>query len=107
MKAPIFKVNPLHPEEDKIRTISKILINGGLLIIPTETVYGVAADQRSQKAVSRLYKIKQRPKDRPFSILIDNKEKLMQLRESSKKWVNNFSWDKTANQFKEFISSIK
>jgi len=76
MRAPIFKINPLHPEEDKIRTISKILLNGGLLIIPTDTVYGVAADKRNQKAVSRLYQIKQRSKDKPFSILIDNKENI-------------------------------
>ena len=73
---PILKINPQHPEEDKIQIAAQALCNHGLVIIPTETVYGVAADMRSQEAVSRLYKIKQRPRDKPFSLLIDDKEKV-------------------------------
>ena len=76
MHAVVFKINLQQPEEDKIKIVAQSLCNGGLAIIPTETVYGVAADMRNQIAVSRLYKIKQRPKDRPFSLHIDNKQDL-------------------------------
>jgi tRNA threonylcarbamoyl adenosine modification protein (Sua5/YciO/YrdC/YwlC family) len=74
MRAPIFKISPWQPEAEKIKTVAEILCSGGLAIIPTETVYGVAADRRNAKAVSRLYKIKQRPESKPFSLLIDSKE---------------------------------
>ena len=74
MKTRIIKINPQQPEVDKIRIAANTLCNGGLVIIPTETVYGVAADIRNQQAVNCLYKIKQRPKNKPFSQLIDRKE---------------------------------
>ncbi len=76
MKARILKINPQQPEEDKIKIAAEIIYNNGLAIIPTETVYGIAADMRNTKAINLLYKIKQRPKDKPFSLHIDNKDKV-------------------------------
>ncbi|MFH1338721.1 MAG: L-threonylcarbamoyladenylate synthase [Candidatus Omnitrophota bacterium] len=75
MKALILKINPEQPEEDKIRTAAQALLEGGLAIIPTETVYGIAADARNSQAVSRLYEIKHRPSNKPLSLIIDDKEK--------------------------------
>jgi len=66
----IIKVDPVMPQEEAIRQAAKVLKNGGLVIIPTETVYGIAADAQDKKALDKLYKIKNRPKDKPFSILI-------------------------------------
>jgi tRNA threonylcarbamoyl adenosine modification protein (Sua5/YciO/YrdC/YwlC family) len=74
MKARILKVDFRQPEENKIKIAAKAICNGGLVIIPTETVYGIAADTRKEQAISRLYEIKQRPKDKPFSLHVDNKE---------------------------------
>lgn len=74
MKTPILEINSQQPEEDRIRIGAQTLRAGDLVIIPTETVYGIAADMRNQKAVKRLYKIKQRPEDKPFSRLINNQE---------------------------------
>lgn len=68
------KVNPQQPERNMIKMAAQVLCKGGLVIIPTETVYGIAADVRVRQAVSRLYKVKQRPEDKPFSLLIDNKK---------------------------------
>ena len=76
MRVQILKINPQQPEEDKIKIAAQSLCKGGLVIIPTETVYGVAADMRNTDAVSRLYKIKQRPQNKPFSLLINSKEKV-------------------------------
>jgi tRNA threonylcarbamoyl adenosine modification protein (Sua5/YciO/YrdC/YwlC family) len=73
MKAQIIKINPEQPEEDKIRIAAGSLNTGGLVIMPTETVYGIAANMRNKKAVQRLYRIKQRPLDKPFSLHIDDK----------------------------------
>jgi tRNA threonylcarbamoyl adenosine modification protein (Sua5/YciO/YrdC/YwlC family) len=75
----IIKVNPLAPQEESIRQAAKVLMDGGLVIIPTETVYGIAANALDKKALDRLYKIKNRPKDKPFSILIAHQDQVRKL----------------------------
>jgi tRNA threonylcarbamoyl adenosine modification protein (Sua5/YciO/YrdC/YwlC family) len=72
----IVKVDPLNPNEDYIREAAHILNRGGLVIIPTETVYGIAANMLNKNTIQRLCSIKNRPKDKPFSLHIDKKEKI-------------------------------
>jgi tRNA threonylcarbamoyl adenosine modification protein (Sua5/YciO/YrdC/YwlC family) len=72
----IVKVDPVSPREESLKQAAGVLAGGGLVIIPTETVYGIAADSSNQKTIERLYSIKQRPKDKPFSLHIDEKEKV-------------------------------
>jgi tRNA threonylcarbamoyl adenosine modification protein (Sua5/YciO/YrdC/YwlC family) len=72
----IVRIDPKQIKDDYIREAAHILKSGGLVIIPTETVYGIAANMLNQKAVDRLYEIKKRPKDKPFSIHIAKKEKV-------------------------------
>lgn len=72
----IIRVDPKQVQEEYIHQAVRILKSGGLVIIPTETVYGVAANMFSPEAVSRLYEIKKRPKDKPFSIHIAKKDKV-------------------------------
>ena len=50
----------------------KILKAGGVIIFPTETVYGIGALASSEKAIKRLYEIKKRPKNKPLQILISD-----------------------------------
>ncbi|MCX5694616.1 MAG: L-threonylcarbamoyladenylate synthase, partial [Candidatus Omnitrophica bacterium] len=75
----IIKVDPLHLQDEDIRQAAKILADGGLVIIPTETVYGIAANALDKKALNRLYKIKSRPKNKPFAILIAQEHKVQEL----------------------------
>ncbi|MGA2774480.1 MAG: L-threonylcarbamoyladenylate synthase [Candidatus Omnitrophota bacterium] len=79
MSVKVVKVDPKGPEEKNVQQAAEVLKNGGLVIIPTETVYGIAADAQNQKALERLYEIKKRPKDKPFSLLIADKEKVDEL----------------------------
>lgn len=76
MKTKIIKVSSQNPKEDDIKKVAEVLIKAGLVIIPTETVYGIAADFRNKKALQRLYRIKKRPENKPFSLLIDKKERI-------------------------------
>ncbi|MCG8431971.1 MAG: threonylcarbamoyl-AMP synthase [Candidatus Omnitrophica bacterium] len=71
-----YKVDPAHPDEAALREAARILGSGGLVVIPTETVYGIAASMAHKKALERLYEIKQRPKDKPFSLHIGYKERI-------------------------------
>ncbi len=66
----IIKVNSSALEDAQIKQAAKVLADGGLVIIPTETVYGIAADAANKKALDKLYLIKKRPKDKPFALLI-------------------------------------
>ncbi|MDP3731586.1 MAG: L-threonylcarbamoyladenylate synthase [Candidatus Omnitrophota bacterium] len=72
----IVKLDSVNFQADYLREAAGILSDGGLVIIPTETVYGIAANMGDTGAIERLYKIKERPKDKHFSLLIDTKEKI-------------------------------
>ena len=54
--------------EEKISAAAKILREGGLLGIPTETVYGLGANALDPKAVNRIFEAKGRPQDNPLII---------------------------------------
>ncbi len=49
-----------------VEEATKILYKGGVIAIPTETVYGLAADATNKKAIERIFEIKNRPSDNPL-----------------------------------------
>jgi len=53
----------------RIEEAAAILEGGGLLIVPTETVYGLAADARLEGAQDRIYDAKQRERGKPIPLL--------------------------------------
>ena len=57
---------------DKLKEISKIIKNGGIVVFPTETVYGIGTNGLNKDAISRLYDVKQRPKTKPISLLVSS-----------------------------------
>ncbi|HEL1856960.1 L-threonylcarbamoyladenylate synthase [Streptococcus suis] len=54
---------------DKLR---KILENGGAVVLPTETVYGLFAQALNEDAVNRVYQLKQRPRDKAMNLNVSN-----------------------------------
>lgn len=64
MKTILFTENT----EDAIKQAAKIIKNGGLLGIPTETVYGLGADCLNEQAVLHIFEAKGRPQDNPLII---------------------------------------
>ncbi|MFA4842788.1 MAG: L-threonylcarbamoyladenylate synthase, partial [Candidatus Omnitrophota bacterium] len=74
MKTKILKVDYLNPKEEYLSEAGEVIRNGGLVIIPTETVYGIACNAQNKYSMERLRRIKARPKDKPFSYIIGNKE---------------------------------
>ncbi|MDP8229825.1 MAG: L-threonylcarbamoyladenylate synthase [Candidatus Gorgyraea atricola] len=76
----VVKVNPNFPEPHVIEEGARLLKEGGLVAFPTETVYGVGANLLDKKAIDRLYKIKKRPKGKPFTIHIARFEALKELK---------------------------
>ncbi|HEP1793462.1 TPA: threonylcarbamoyl-AMP synthase [Streptococcus suis] len=54
---------------DKLRTI---LENGGAVVLPTETVYGLFAQALNEEAVNHVYQLKQRPRDKAMNLNVSN-----------------------------------
>ncbi|PIP67557.1 MAG: threonylcarbamoyl-AMP synthase [Candidatus Omnitrophica bacterium CG_4_9_14_0_2_um_filter_42_8] len=79
MNTKVIKLNPDFPEERLIKEAAVILKNGGLVVFPTETVYGIAANALNKDTLKRLYEIKKRPQDKPFSVHIADFGSLRQL----------------------------
>lgn len=65
-----------------MRHARQAVSRGELIVIPTDTVYGVAADAFSPTAVQRLLDAKGRGRDQPPPVLIGSKETLVALAES-------------------------
>ena len=57
---------------DKLKEISKIIKDGGIVVFPTETVYGIGTNGLNKESISRLYEVKQRPTNKPISLLVSS-----------------------------------
>ncbi|MCD6460521.1 threonylcarbamoyl-AMP synthase [bacterium] len=68
----IFSVDADNPDKKIILKAAYILNNGGLVVFPTETVYGIAVKYGDKSVENKLYKVKNRNIDKPFTIHISD-----------------------------------
>ena len=61
----IVKENP-----NVIKLAVEVLKHGGLVVFPTETTYGIAADATNHKAIGKLNSYKKRPAGKPYSVAV-------------------------------------
>ena len=66
------------PDPAVLKQAADVIRSGGLVVFPTETVYGLAADAVNPEAIERLNRLKGRPPDKPYSLHLHS---LAQLRE--------------------------
>ena len=59
-----------------VEKIVKEIKKGNLVIIPTDTVYGISADMNNEKAIEKVFGAKQRDKNKPLILLASNLEML-------------------------------
>ena len=70
MPAEFIHIHPVNPEERKIRHLVDALRNGGVVIYPTDTVYGLGCDIHNTRAVERIARIKGiKPQKNDFSFI--------------------------------------
>ncbi len=62
-----------------VHRAAEVLANGGLVVFPTDTVYGLAASIDRPDAVARLYTAKGRPLDRPIPVLVSSRRQAERL----------------------------
>lgn len=66
-------------EPDYSMQAASVIRNGGVVAIPTETYYGLAADPFNESALQKIYDLKQRPYNKPILVLIEKIEQLEKL----------------------------
>ena len=66
------KITDIIAQEDDLARAATILRNGGLVVFPTETVYGLGGDATRDEAAKKIYAAKGRPSDNPLIIHIAN-----------------------------------
>jgi L-threonylcarbamoyladenylate synthase len=74
--ARILSIDPHAPDPAAIREIVEVLQAEGLVALPTDTLYGLAADISSETALERLVTVKARPHDMPIPIFISGMDAL-------------------------------
>jgi tRNA threonylcarbamoyl adenosine modification protein (Sua5/YciO/YrdC/YwlC family) len=57
MPAELLKIHPVNPEQRKMRHVVDVLLNGGIIVYPTDTVYGIGCNLLNRKAVERLCRV--------------------------------------------------
>lgn len=75
----IVKIDPNNIDYDIIKEAAQIINNGGIVVFPTETVYGIGADALNDEAVDKIFKAKGRPQDNPLIVHIANFNDLYDL----------------------------
>ena len=85
--AMIVNINSTNPQMRFIRKVVECLREGGVVAYPTDTVYGIGCDIFNQKALKRIYQLKQRDPRKPFSFICSDISDITQYAQ-----VSNFAF---------------
>jgi len=72
-------IDEFAPQSHLLEEPASLIASGGLVIIPTETVYGIAVNALNPVSVKKLYEIKKRPENKPFSLLVSGSGQVERL----------------------------
>jgi len=72
----VIRVHPDHPDQDAVNQAAAYIKNRGMVIFPTQSLYGLAADALDPAAVDTIFSIKKREKSNPLLVLIHSKKVL-------------------------------
>ena len=70
--AEILKINSENPQGRFIKRAVETLIRGGVIVYPTDTVYGIGCDVFNKKAIEKIYQIKGKERKSPLSFIVPN-----------------------------------
>ena len=79
LAAELLRVNAHSPEPNVLRYAADFLTRGRVVAVPTDTVYGLAADPFNLAAVEEIYRVKGRPETRALPILVNSIDQAMML----------------------------
>jgi len=83
----LLKINPDNPQARQIARVVDIIKKGGIVAYPTDTFYGIGCDIMNKKAIEKIYAIKQRNRNKPFSFICPDLKNISQYAK-----VSNFAY---------------
>jgi len=72
-------INPASPSYKALREVADIILNDGVMVYPTDTIYGLGCDVFSKKAAERISRIKKRDPLKPFSFVCKDMEQISEF----------------------------
>ena len=75
----ILIVNQINPEKEMLQEAAEAIQKGGIVVFPTETVYGIGADAFNPEACKKIFEIKKRPMDNPLIVHIADYQQLREV----------------------------
>jgi len=75
----VLAVDPARPRADRLEQAVAVLSEGHVVALPTETFYGLAADIGNPDALSRINRLKGKPKDAPMLVLLSDAKQVEQV----------------------------
>ena len=79
MKTKVLKIHDEAGLEEAASEAAEVLLSGGLVAFPTETVYGLAAISTDENAVAEMYSVKERPRDKAITLQIADAARIQQI----------------------------
>jgi len=65
----LIRINSETPHYRQLEIVADILKRGGIIAYPTDTYYGIGCDIMNKKAIQKIYRIKKRSEQKPFSFI--------------------------------------
>lgn len=70
--AEVLQINPDNPQGRFLKRAVDVLAKGGVIVYPTDTVYGIGCDIYNKKAIERIYQLKGKERKKPLSLIVPN-----------------------------------
>ena len=81
------RINPENPQERLVHQVVDCLKSGGVIVYPTDTIYGLGCDIFNRKGIKKIFQIKQRDARKPFSFICNDLAEVSQYAQ-----VSNFAF---------------
>jgi tRNA threonylcarbamoyl adenosine modification protein (Sua5/YciO/YrdC/YwlC family) len=72
----MLSINADNPQQRLINRVCTVLEEGGVIVYPTDTFYGIGCDLFNKRGIQLIYRLKNRPLKKPFSFLCDSLKEL-------------------------------
>jgi len=69
-------MNPSADYKEDLKNCLEVLSSGGVIIYPTDTIWGIGCDATNEEAVEKVYRIKKRHDSKSMLILLDNENRI-------------------------------
>lgn len=75
----VLAIDAMHPERDRVEQVAALLRQGQVAGVPTDTIYGLAANPFDTEAIARVYEAKGRDDGKPLSLMVGGVAQAEQL----------------------------